>query len=79
MRALHTVHEVHDAPGVVPGKDDGKGRKRLRADDAVRLEIVEQARADGYVTMRESCRDLVLRGITTAEEAARTISTTVDD
>lgn len=29
--------------------------------------------------MRESCRDLVLRGITTAEEAARTISTTVDD
>ena len=45
MRALHTVHEVHDAPGVVPGKDDGKGRKRLRADDAVRLEIVEQARA----------------------------------
>ena len=45
MRALHTVHEVHDAPGVVPGKDDGKGRKRLRADDAVRLEIVEQAHA----------------------------------
>ena len=53
--------------------------RRLISQDATIDDLTAQARADGYVTMRESCRDLVLRGITTAEEAARTISTTVDD
>lgn len=32
----------------------------------------------GFTTMRERCRDLVLRGETTAEEAARTISSTIE-
>ena len=53
--------------------------RRLISQDGTIDDLTAQARADGYVTMRESCRDLVLRGITTAEEAARTISTTVDD
>ena len=39
-------------------------------------EIAAAARENGFVTMRESCRDLVLRGITTVEEAARVITST---
>ena len=39
----------------------------------------ENAKKNGYRTMRDSCRDLVLRGITTAEEAARTINSTLDE
>lgn len=42
-------------------------------------EIAAAARENGFVTMRESCRDLVLRGITTVEEAARVITSTSDD
>ncbi len=42
-------------------------------------EMLAAARKNGLVTMRGACRDLVLRGITTAEEAARTISTTADN
>ena len=42
-------------------------------------EMLTAARKNGLVTMRGACRDLVLRGITTAEEAARTISTTADN
>ena len=41
--------------------------------------LTAAAREDGFTTMRESCRDLVLRGITTAEEAARTINSSADD
>ena len=53
--------------------------RRLISEDAGLDAITAAAREDGYTTMRESCRDLVLRGVTTAEEAARTISSTVDD
>ncbi len=42
-------------------------------------EIAAAARENGFVTMRESCRDLVLRGITTVEEAARVITSTSED
>ncbi len=41
-------------------------------------ELAAEARKHGFATMRERCRDLVLRGETTAEEAARTISSTMD-
>lgn len=42
-------------------------------------EIAAAARENGFVTMRESCRNLVLRGITTVEEAARVITSTSED
>ena len=42
-------------------------------------EIAAEARKHGFATMRERCRDLVLRGETTVEEAARTIGTTMDN
>ena len=42
-------------------------------------ELLAAAKKNGYRTMRDSCRDLVLRGITTAEEAARTINSTLDE
>lgn len=41
-------------------------------------ELADEARRHGFTTMRERCRDLVLRGETTAEEAARTISSTIE-
>ena len=41
-------------------------------------EIFTAARQNGFTTMQESCRKLVLEGITSAEEAARTINSTVD-
>lgn len=51
--------------------------RRLISEDANIDDLTAEARREGFTTMRESCRDLVLRGITTAEEAARTINTTV--
>ena len=51
--------------------------RRLISEDANIDDLTAEARKEGFTTMRESCRDLVLRGITTAEEAARTINTTV--
>ena len=48
-------------------------------DDAAYDELLAAAKKNGYRTMRDSCRDLVLRGITTAEEAARTINSTLDE
>ena len=42
-------------------------------------EIAAAARENGFVTMRESCRNLVIRGITTVEEAARVITSTSED
>ena len=46
--------------------------------DAGADRLFAAARADGFVSMGESCRDLVLRGITTTEEAARTITSAAD-
>lgn len=40
--------------------------------------LADEARRHGFTTMRERCRDLVLHGETTAEEAARTISSTIE-
>lgn len=42
-------------------------------------EMFAAARENGLTTMRESCQSLVLRGITTAEEAARVITSTASD
>ena len=53
--------------------------RRLVNDDAAYDELLAAAKKNGYRTMRDSCRDLVLRGITTAEEAARTINSTMDE
>ena len=53
--------------------------RRLVNDDAAYDELLAAAKKNGYRTMRDSCRDLVLRGITTAEEAARTINSTLDE
>ena len=53
--------------------------RRLMSKGAPAEELARAAKENGFATMRDSCRDLVLRGITTAAEAARTINTTVDD
>ena len=53
--------------------------RRMISQDAPLDALKVAAREDGFTTMRESCRDLVLRGITTAEEAARTINSSADD
>lgn len=42
-------------------------------------EMTATAKEHGFITMRESCLKLVLRGITTAEEAARVVSSTVEE
>ena len=57
-----------DKGGKVPSgdvSDDG--------DDAD--ELLSAARQDGFTTLRESCRELVLSGVTSAAEAARVINT----
>ena len=41
-------------------------------------ELADEARKNGFTALRERCRDLVLRGETTAEEAARTIGSTLE-
>jgi len=53
--------------------------RKLIAAGAPADELIAAARENGFATLRERCRGLVLRGVTTAEEAARTISTTVED
>ncbi len=40
--------------------------------------LLAAAREDGFTTMQESCRALVLSGVTSAAEAARTINTTAE-
>ena len=52
--------------------------RKLIADGADSDALMDAARENGFVTMQESCRQLVLEGVTSAEEAARTINTTVD-
>ena len=52
--------------------------RRLVSDGAGYEEIFEAAREDGFVTMKENCRRLVLAGEISAEEALRAINTTVD-
>ena len=52
--------------------------RRLITAGASADELADEARRHGFTTMRERCRDLVLRGETTAEEAARTISSTIE-
>lgn len=51
--------------------------RRLIDQDGTADALAAAARADGFQSLRESCRELVLRGITTAAEAARTVNTTV--
>ena len=52
--------------------------RRLITAGASADELADEARRHGFTTMRERCRDLVLRGETTAEEAARTVSSTIE-
>ena len=52
--------------------------RKLIADGADSDALMAAARENGFVTMQESCRQLVLEGVTSAEEAARTINTTID-
>ena len=52
--------------------------RKLIADGTDSDTLLAAARENGFVTMQESCRQLVLSGVTSAEEAARTINTTVD-
>lgn len=55
--------------------------RRLRqmiADGAGYDAILSEARAGGFTTLRESCQQLILQGLTTAEEASRAINTTID-
>lgn len=53
--------------------------RRLVNSDAPYDELLTAAKKNGYHTMRDSCRELVLRGVTTAEEASRTINSTLDE
>ena len=53
--------------------------RRLVNSDAPYDELLTDAKKNGYRTMRDSCRELVLRGVTTAEEASRTINSTLDE
>ena len=53
--------------------------RRLVNSDAPYDELLAAAKKNGYRTMRDSCRELVLRGVTTAEEASRTINSTLDE
>ena len=53
--------------------------RRLVNDDAAYDELLAAAKKNGYRTMRDSCREMVLRGVTTAEEASRTINSTLDE
>ena len=41
-------------------------------------ELLSAARQDGFTTLRESCRELVLSGVTSAAEAARVINTAAE-
>ena len=52
--------------------------RRLITAGASADELADEARRHGFTTMRERCRDLVLRGETTAEETARTIRSTIE-
>ena len=52
--------------------------RRLITAGASADELADEARRHGFTTMRERCCDLVLHGETTAEEAARTISSTIE-
>ena len=53
--------------------------RRLISEGANEEQLTEEARKNGFRSMRESCRRLVLEGVTSAEEAARIINTTVDE
>lgn len=53
--------------------------RRLISEGASEERLTEEARKNGFRSMRESCRRLVLEGVTSAEEAARIINTTVDE
>ncbi len=53
--------------------------RTLVSKNASTEELTASAKENGFVTMRESCLKLVLRGITTAEEAARVISSTAEE
>ena len=52
--------------------------RRLISEGASYDELYAAVREGNFVTMRENCRDLVLRGETTAAEAAKAINSTVD-
>ena len=52
--------------------------RRLITAGASADELADEARRHGFTTMRERSRDLVLHGETTAEETARTISSTIE-
>lgn len=44
--------------------------RRLISEGANEEQLTEEARKNGFRSMRESCRRLVLEGVTSAEEAA---------
>ncbi len=52
--------------------------RRLISDGASYDELYAAAKETDFVSMRDNCRKLVLEGATTAEEAARSINSTVD-
>ena len=56
----------------------GHDVRRLITARAGREAILSAARGDGFTTLAEHCRALVRAGVTTAEEAARTINSTLD-
>ncbi len=47
------------------------------SEGATRLQLEQIAERNGFISLPEQCRKLVLAGVTTAEDAIRTINTTV--
>ena len=50
--------------------------KRIVAESRPRSELMAVLEEEGFTTMMENCRKLVLSGVTTASEAIRTVNTT---
>ena len=52
--------------------------RKLISDGASYDELYAAAKETNFVTLRDNCRQLVLSGETTVEEAAKTINSTVE-
>lgn len=51
--------------------------KRIIAEGRSRAELMEVLQKERFTTLEDNCRRLVREGVTTVEEAVRTINTTV--
>ena len=61
-----------------PAVDSEPALRRLILAHSDREVILASARKNGFLSLADRCRELVLEGVTSAEEAARTIHSTDD-